>query len=112
MSHPRPVLRAVIRVAVDAILAAGFLFFPWGAVVIGIFVSSAVFRWYLEAFAFGFLFAVLSGFPAWKAVVAFGAAVVTVEALKLRLEPRQWFSYLPIAAVSAFAFSISFFLVL
>ena len=112
MSRSKPLSRFISRFVASALLVAGFLFFPWGVTAIGILVSIAVFHWYLEALALGFFFAVIAGFSAWKAVLAFGGAILAAEALKSRFEPRQWFSYLPFAMVAAIAFIALFFLVL
>lgn len=112
MLQSRRARRIVARLAVDIAAIGGIFVAPWALVFTGIAVGSVVFRWYVEALAVGFVAGVLSGLPAWKPALAIGGMILGAEWVKRRFEPRQWFSYIPLAIVAAGAGGVIFFLVL
>lgn len=104
--------RVAVRVVADIAAVVGFFVAPWALVFAGIAVGGAVFPWYAEALVAGFVASAVSGLPAWKSALALGVMVLAAEWIKRRFEPRQWFSYIPIAAAAAGAGMVIFFLVL
>lgn len=112
MLRKNETIAVVIRRAALALAAvAGLFVLPWAFVFAGLIGGAAVFSWYIEGFVAVFIAAFLAGLPLWKAAAAFGVAVSIAEGAKYQFEPRQWFSYGPIALAAAFVSAVLFFII-
>ncbi|MBI2507125.1 MAG: hypothetical protein HYW09_00750 [Candidatus Niyogibacteria bacterium] len=97
----------MMRILATILLVLSLFLLPWIVVFAGVFLSAAVFSWYIEAFLVGFIAFLVAGAPLWKIFLIFALAIFIQEKLKTRMNfsrPVLSVFYLWLAGFLSFVF--------